>query len=78
MLKIRLSRRGKKHAPTYRIVVKEARSKRDGDYIDDLGWYNPQVKPSLQIDMKKLKMWQERGAQISDGLSKLLDKKSKQ
>lgn len=72
MLKIRLTRVGKKNAPTYRIVVCETRSKRDGNYVDLLGHYNPYLK-QMVIDQEKLQDWQTKGAQISEGLQKLLD-----
>ena len=73
MLTIRLTRTGKRNAPSYRIVVAERRSKRDSKYTDLLGFYNPQTKPAtFQIDQTKLVLWQSQGAQISDGLRKLL------
>jgi len=74
MLKIRLSPRGKKHQITYRIVVAKAKSKLNGQYIDDLGFYTPQTK-TLKIDQKKLESWQKNGAQIALGLNRLLDPK---
>jgi len=71
MLKVKLFQRGKKHQRTYRIVVAEARSKRDGKFVADLGWWNPQEK-KLKIDQKKLRSWQEKGAQLTTGVRKLL------
>ncbi len=73
MLTIRLTRTGKRNAPAYRIIVKEKRSKRDGSYTDHLGFYNPQTNPAtFQIDQKRLEYWQSQGAQLSEGLRKLL------
>ena len=46
-VKIRLKRVGKKKAPSYRVVVADARSPRDGRIIENLGWYNPLVEPSV-------------------------------
>lgn len=76
MLKIKLFQRGKKHQRNYRIVVAEARSKRDGKYIDNLGFWNPQTS-EFKIDRKKLKQWQEKGAQLAQGVKKLLQRKKK-
>ena len=71
MLKIKLSPRGKKNQITYRIVVAESRSKINGKFTDNLGFYTPQTK-TLQIDKEKLAEWQTKGAQITTGLDKLL------
>ncbi len=72
MLKIKLAPRGKKHQISYRIVVSEARSKVDGNFTDDLGFYTPQTK-TLTIDNAKLADWQKKGAQITLGVDKLLN-----
>ncbi len=71
MLKIKLFQRGKKHQRSYRIVVAEARSKRDGKFVADLGFYNPQDK-KIKIDRQALSEWQKKGAQLADGVRKLL------
>ena len=53
-VRIRLSRVGKKKAPSYRVVVADARSPRDGRIIENIGWYNPLVEPSaINIDEEK-------------------------
>lgn len=73
---IRLSRVGKKNQPTYRILVCDTRSKRNGKYLDQLGSYNPNVKPSdLRVNRQKLDSWVKKGAIISDGLRKILSSK---
>jgi small subunit ribosomal protein S16 len=72
MIKIKLLPRGKKHQITYRIVVAQDRSKFDGKFIDDLGFYTPQTK-TLSIDKEKLVDWQKKGAQITVGVDKLLN-----
>lgn len=72
MLKIKLAPRGKKHQITYRIVVAECRSKSDGKFIDDLGFYTPQTK-TLTLDKEKMAQWQKNGAQITEGVDKLLN-----
>ena len=74
MLKIRLTRTGKKHQPSYRIVVTEARSKRDGKYIESLGFYNPLIKSKkIKIDKKKYQEWLAKGAQPTDVVRRLIN-----
>jgi small subunit ribosomal protein S16 len=72
MLKIKLAPRGKKHQVTYRIVIAEARSKYNGNFIDDLGFYTPQTK-TLEINKEKLADWTKKGAQITLGVDKLVN-----
>lgn len=72
MIKIKLLPRGKKHQITYRIVVAEDRSKSDGKFIADLGFYTPQTK-TLQINKDSLAQWQKNGAQVTTGVDKLLN-----
>ena len=72
MLKIKLSPRGKKHQISYRIVITPDRSKFDGNFIDDIGFYTPQSK-TLKIDQERLKTWQKKGAKVTLGLDKLLN-----
>lgn len=63
MVKIKLARTGKKNQPSYRIVVQEARAKRDGRVIEILGSYRPTRNPSeLQLDKTRYRFWIERGA----------------
>lgn len=67
MVKIRLTRTGKSHEPHYRIVAVHDRSKRDGQYIEKIGYYNPRTKvPTLTYDKEILKKWMDRGAQMTD------------
>lgn len=73
MVKIRLMRMGMKGAPSYRVVVADSRSPRDGRIIETIGWYNPRTEPStVQIDSEKAKHWLSVGAQPSDTTRKLL------
>ena len=72
MIKVKLLPRGKKHQITYRIVVAEDRSKFDGKFIDDLGFYTPQTK-TLSLNKEKLADWQKKGAQLTTGVDKLLN-----
>ena len=72
MLKIKLTRIGKKGQPQYRIIVAEARSKRDTKYTDLLGYYNPLVKPAeFRLDQAKYQAWLAKGAQPTDTIRKL-------
>jgi small subunit ribosomal protein S16 len=75
MLKIRLSRRGKKRQPTYRIVVADVESKRDGRYVELIGWYNPLTDPStFRLDEGRALHWLSVGAQPTDAVNRLLKK----
>ncbi|KPJ70680.1 30S ribosomal protein S16 [Microgenomates bacterium DG_75] len=75
MVKIRLSRTGKKNAPAYRIVVADARTKRDGRIIEKLGFYDPKTKPAtIKIDRKRLDYWLSQGAQMTDAIKQLTKK----
>ncbi len=68
-VKIRLKRVGKKKAPSYRVVVADSRSPRDGRIIENLGWYNPLVEPSaIQIDAEKALNWLKEGAQPTNSV----------
>lgn len=72
-VKIRLTRTGKKKTPSYRVVVADSRSPRDGRFIERIGWYNPLVEPSaIHIDEAKALAWLKNGAQPSESVSILL------
>jgi small subunit ribosomal protein S16 len=72
MVKIRLRRMGAKKQPTYRFVVADARSPRDGRFIEILGHYNPRTEPkTLVVDQDKAKEWLAKGAQPSDPVRRL-------
>ncbi len=72
MLKIKLVTRGKTHQRTFRIVIAEARTKANGSFVDDLGFYTPQTK-TLQINEEKLADWKKKGAQLTQGVDKLIN-----
>ncbi|MGH2678829.1 MAG: 30S ribosomal protein S16 [Actinomycetota bacterium] len=75
MVKIRLMRVGKRKQPSYRVVVADARSPRDGRFIENIGKYNPRVHPSLiEIDDERAIHWLQRGAQPSDPVKVLFQK----
>jgi small subunit ribosomal protein S16 len=70
---IRLTRMGRKQAPFYRLVVADSRVRRDGDYIDSLGHYNPMPDAyELSVDHAKAMEWLGRGAQPTDTARSLL------
>jgi len=73
LVKIRLKRMGRKKLPIYKIVVADARAKRDGKTIDILGTYNPKSK-ELQLDVEKVKEWLAKGAQPTDRVASLIKK----
>jgi len=77
MLRIRLTRTGKKHQPTYRIVVAEHSSPIKGKFIEIVGYYLADRKPKvLEVKADRVHYWLERGAQASDTVHNLLvDKK---
>jgi len=73
-VKMRLMRMGKKKAPSYRVVVVDGRSPRDGRYIEQIGRYDPQQDPSLvEIDNEKATDWLSKGAQPTEAVEKLLN-----
>lgn len=73
MLKIRLTRMGKKHQPTYRIVVTPKENPVAGSYIDLLGTYDP-IKGNVDINTEKALEWLNKGAQPSERLARILSK----
>lgn len=78
MLAIKLMRTGAKKSPSYRIVVKEKQSKRDGAYLERLGTYNPTRNPAeIKLDMTRVNYWIEKGAQPTNTVSRLIKASSK-
>ena len=72
-VKIRLMRVGKKKQPSYRVVVADGRSPRDGRYIEIIGHYQPRQEPSgFEIDGDKVLSWLQKGAQPTEQVHKLL------
>ena len=73
MVKIRLMRMGMKGAPSYRVVIADAHSPRDGRIIENIGWYNPLTEPStINIDVERAKHWLSVGAQPTESVRSLL------
>ncbi|MEW6255814.1 MAG: 30S ribosomal protein S16 [Pseudomonadota bacterium] len=76
-LKIRLARGGAKKRPYYRIVVADARSPRDGRFIEKIGTFNPLLPKDAEnrftLDVEKAKEWLAKGAQPTDRVARFLD-----
>jgi small subunit ribosomal protein S16 len=73
-VKIRLMRVGKKKQPTYRVVVADSRSPRDGRFIEILGQYAPRQEPSVvQVDSDRAVHWLREGAQPTEQVAKILE-----
>lgn len=76
MVKIRLTRMGAKKKPFYRIVVADSRAPRDGKFIEILGNYDPSQDPAtITLDEDKALSWLQKGAQPTDTVRALLNKK---
>jgi len=75
MVKIRLKRMGAHKKPFYRIVVADARSPRDGKFIEEIGYYNPLVDPAdIKINSESAKKWMADGAQPTSTVKALFKK----
>lgn len=72
-VRIRLRRVGATKQPSYRVVVVESRSPRDGRFIETIGHYNPLTDPAtVKIDQARAQYWLSKGAQVTEIVSKLL------
>ena len=81
MVVIRLSRGGAKKRPFYNIVVIDSRRRRDSNYIERIGYFNPLARGGetrLHLEMEKLDKWVETGAQLSDRVASLVKQASKE
>jgi len=74
MVKIRLRRTGKKKMPSYRVVIADSRSPRDGAFIETIGHYSPLTEPpTIVIDEEKALKWLKQGAQPTETVVRLLN-----
>jgi len=74
-VKIRLKRMGAKKNPFYRVVVADSRFPRDGRFLEEIGYYNPNTDPSeVKIDAERAQDWLSKGAQPTDTVRALLKK----
>lgn len=71
MVKIRLTRIGKKNMPVYRIVAMDSRMARDGKILEILGTYDPSKKEFAQFHDDRIEAWVKTGAQLTDSVKKL-------
>lgn len=75
MLAIRMRRVGSKKKPYFRVVVTEAKSSLESDFVENLGTYNPRSKPAkVEIDKARLDHWLKQGARPSDSVRTLMAK----
>ncbi|MCI0653534.1 MAG: 30S ribosomal protein S16 [Methylococcaceae bacterium] len=80
MVTIRLSRGGAKKRPFYHLVVADSRSRRDGRYIERVGFFNPIAKGGeerLRLDSERIEHWKSQGAQLSDRVASLIKQSQK-
>jgi len=73
MLKLRLKRTGRKRSPSYRLVIMENTSRRDGRPIEELGYYDPITK-NYKFDVEKIKKWLSYGVKPTETVLSLLKK----
>ena len=77
-VKLRLRRTGRKKQPSYRIVVADSRSPRDGKFIEEIGTYTPVKKENnFTLDLERAKYWVSKGAQPSDTVASFIKKAAK-
>lgn len=77
MVTIRMSRGGSKKSPFYNIVVTDSRNRRDGRYLERVGFFNPMARgqeEELRIDTARVEYWLGQGAKTSERVAKLLKK----
>ncbi len=75
MVIIRLARGGAKKTPFYNLVVADSRNRRDGRFIERVGFYNPSAKAgaeALRVDQERVTHWQSQGAQLSETVARLV------
>ncbi len=75
MVKIRLSRTGAKKRPFYHVVATDSRNRRDGRFLERLGYYNPVARGKevpLQLDLERIEHWKSQGAQVTDSVANLI------
>ncbi|MEP7328103.1 MAG: 30S ribosomal protein S16 [Betaproteobacteria bacterium] len=80
MVVIRLARGGAKKRPFYNVVVADSRSRRDGRFIERVGFYNPIAtakEEALRLSIDRITFWQERGAKLSDTVAGLVKRNAR-
>lgn len=80
MVVIRLARGGSKHRPFYNVIVTDSRSRRDGRFIERVGFYNPvanEKQERVRLNTERLNYWVSQGAQVSDAVTRLVKEQQK-
>ncbi|MCB0271589.1 MAG: 30S ribosomal protein S16 [Bdellovibrionales bacterium] len=78
MVTIRLTRKGMKKAPQYRVVVADSRYKRDGRYLENVGFFDPKEPKALgNLKKDRIEFWLSKGAQPSETVRKLINRMAK-
>ena len=80
MVVIRFSRGGSKHSPFFNIVVADSRNRRDGRFIERVGFYNPvanEKQERVRLNTERLNYWVSQGAQLSDAVARLVKEQQK-
>ena len=73
-VKIRLTKTGRKHQVSFRLVAQDTRSPRDGKFLEVLGYFNPFNKPTLKVKKERVDYWMQKGAKPTEAVTKLLEK----
>ena len=79
-LRIRLARYGAKKRPFYNLVVADSRERRDGRFIERVGFYNPlapEGQESMRVNSERVAYWQSKGAQLSETVASMVRKANK-
>jgi small subunit ribosomal protein S16 len=78
-VKIRMRRMGNKNKPFFRIVASDVRSPQSGDYLENLGWYDPKSKDGKNFELKldRVDQWVKKGAIVTDAVRPLIRKTRK-
>jgi small subunit ribosomal protein S16 len=75
MVRLRLTRRGAKKRPFYRVIAADQRAPRDGRFIEQLGFYDPMQEPKkIELKLDRVDYWLENGAQATDTVQSLINK----
>ena len=72
-VKLRLAKTGKKHQISFRIVAQDTRSKRDGKFLEIVGFYKPDNQPQFKVDKARVENWIQKGAKPTEAVAKLLN-----
>lgn len=79
MLMIRLRRGGAKHNPVYRVVVSDSRKDTQANYLEQVGFYDPNPNPpAISLDLEKVEAWRSKGAGVSETVQSLIRKAQRQ